>query len=533
MPNSRIRQKVFRLGKGRFEKGSQVRASRGRVAPIVAVAVVAVLAIVFWLTATRSGWRGSVAGLAAAGHGEQLAQRPSIDAAIESTFRHLTATRTHRKGQIIAYFESARRLAQGITDDSLMTEAFFKRRRTNRTPPGAVSDMALDEHFVTRYGEFYDILFVDRSGLVFHSMRYESDLGTNLLTGPLAQTKLAQALPNAKKAIFVDYTPYSPSDEPAAFFVVPVFDSKALAGWFVLQCPLNKLHSILSHRSSLGRTGETYLVNAAQKMVTESRFRPGQPNLEMKVETLAYFNAIRSGAGEQVIKDYRGVDVLSSYEAFELFGTKWIIVAEMDRAEVVTEHYKRHAAYFAGAFAKQHAPRGRSAPSQAALTSPAKRVDMNEFCKTEPPHSLYTGGVASCTSVAAVLPGRFAYLAHVGPTDHVYGHPNRGHNDCLGEMLNRLQQHDVYPCEMANVQFTIVAPHCESIATIVDHLLESGAELAQIRFIHSPQSQYANVTVKPQDASVIVEWVDRTTGNSSWSLGTNVPDLGSAVGRRK
>ncbi len=217
-----------------------------------------------------------------------------------------------------------------------MTEAFFKRRRTNHAPPDPVNDMALDEHFVTRYGEFYDILFVDRSGLVFHSMRYESDLGTNLLTGPLSQTKLAQALPNAKKATFVDYKPYSPSDEPAAFLVVPVFDSRAAsdsrrsdrpAGWFVLQCPLNKLHSILSNRRSLGRSGETYLVNAAQKMVTESRFHPGQPPLEMKVETLAYFNAIRAGAGEQVIKDYRGVDVLSSYEAFELFGTKWIIVA--------------------------------------------------------------------------------------------------------------------------------------------------------------------------------------------------------------
>ena len=256
------------------------------------------------------------------GHGE----RHGAEHFTTPFFRKLAAARADRKAKVIAYFSAATRVAEHIADDRLMVDAFVA-LHGQAEPPDPRQDLALDVHYVSEYGEFYDILLVDRSGRVFHTMRRESDYRANLFEGPLASTKLARSLPDAGQVTFVDYEPYPPSDEPAAFFIVPVHGSATAAnepaGWFVLQCPLNKLNSIVADRRGLGRTGEVYLVNTEQRMVTESRFHRDPADLRLRVDTEAVTTALEFGAGEQVIRDYRGERVLSSFERFEVLGTKW------------------------------------------------------------------------------------------------------------------------------------------------------------------------------------------------------------------
>lgn len=456
----------------------------------------------------------------------------------EAFFRDLRATRNQRKAQVIAYFDAARRLAESIVDDDLMMAAFEVLRKRG-VPPDAQTDLALDVHFVNEYGEFYDILFVDRNGSVFHSMRREADYGSSLFEGSLANTDVAQRLPGADKLTFVDYESYPPSDEPAAFFVVPVYGAdvsttaNGLLGWFVLQCPLNKLNSILSDRRGLGRSGEVYLVNTAQRMVTESRFRRDPADLQLKVDTVAVATALESGAGEQVIQDYRGVQVLSSFERFELLGATWVIVAEIDEAEAITEYYKQHRDVYLPRLTDTPVnapPKPIEAADQAEMF---KRVDTNEFARAEAGAVLRTSGVSTCTAITAVLPGRFGYLAHIGPSDRIYGKPDFGHNDCLGEMLHRLQYYDVYPHELPKVEFTIVAVHRESYVAAIDRLLGLGVELSQIRFAYQPRAQYANLVLAPDDSTVLIEWVLlgdqvlRTTVASVENLGSVVKRMAS------
>lgn len=466
------------------------------------------------------------------------AHRPVQGDITEPFFRKLETVRADRKVQVVAYFEAARRLAEGILEDSAMMDAFQDLRgRDGSLNPR--DDLELDVHYVNRYGEFYDILFVDRSGYVFHSVRRESDYHSNLFDGPLADTKLAQRLRTATEIAFIDYEPYPPSDEPAAFFAVPVFDpGRADAdtaggepvGWFILQCPLNKLNSILSDRRRLGRTGEVYLVNTEQRMVTESRFRRDPANLQLKVDTLAVSSALASGSGERVIRDYRGVRVLSSFERFELFGTTWVIIAEIDEAEAITEHYKCHREFYLQEL-------GRFLKDTPVQTTPSftvdeyiRRVDTNEFARAEAGAALRTSGVSTCTAITAVLPGRFGYLAHIGPSDRIYGKPDMGHNDCLGEMLHRLQRYDVYPYELPELEFTIIAVHRESFAAAIDRLLDLGVELAQIRFAYNRKAQYANVLLAPEESSVLIEWIE-SSGQTTPSLSSDFDDLRSIVKR--
>ena len=56
---------------------------------------------------------------------------------------------------------------------------------------------------------------------------------------------------------------------------------------------------------------------------------------------------------------------------------------------------------------------------------------------------------------------------------------NLGHNDCLGKMLNRLHRYDVYPYELPELEFTIIAGHQESFARAIDRLLDLGVELVE------------------------------------------------------
>lgn len=181
-------------------------------------------------------------------------------------------------------------------------------RGPNRVPSPEY-DLSLDAHHVIQYGVFFDILFADRTGYVLHSLRRESDYRSSVFTGPLANTKLSRHLRAAAEITFIDYELYTPSGELAAFFAVPVFDlvvgtprqarDKRL-GWFVLQCPLNKLNSILSDRRGLEQTGEVYCVNADQRMVTQSRLRPELTDLRLKVETLAVSASLASGARQRI-----------------------------------------------------------------------------------------------------------------------------------------------------------------------------------------------------------------------------------------
>ena len=139
---------------------------------------------------------------------------------------------------------------------------------------------------------------------------------------------------------FVDYEYYSVSDEPASFFISSVLEGDNVLGYFVLQLPINDINSILTDRHDLGRTGEVYLVNQKQLMITQSRFIDDSTIITKKIDTEAVRSALLEKSGNKIIEDYRDKRVFSSFEQFNYEGTEWIIIAEIDEDEVVTEIYR-------------------------------------------------------------------------------------------------------------------------------------------------------------------------------------------------
>ncbi|MFM7023828.1 MAG: ATP-binding protein [Flavobacteriales bacterium] len=93
------------------------------------------------------------------------------------------------------------------------------------------------------------------------------------------------------------------------------------------------IQQILSQRTGLGATGESYIVGGDFRMRSRSRFYPDKNPLDIKVETEGVKNALEGKEGKTIISDYRGVSVLSTYRKVQ--GADWVILSEIDENEVV------------------------------------------------------------------------------------------------------------------------------------------------------------------------------------------------------
>lgn len=195
--------------------------------------------------------------------------------------------------------------------------------------------------FVTQRG-YYDFFLIGPSGDVLYTVNKESDFATNLLSGPWRDTLLAgvfkEALHSPKGHVALsDLHNYEPSDGAPAMFVATALynDVDELLGVIALQVPTDRIMGIMNYTSGMGRTGETYLVGPDLLMRSDSRFSEQSTILKQVVDTPAVEQALAGEQGQALVTDYRGVEVLSAYLPMTVGGTRWAVMAEIDRDEVV------------------------------------------------------------------------------------------------------------------------------------------------------------------------------------------------------
>ncbi len=95
------------------------------------------------------------------------------------------------------------------------------------------------------------------------------------------------------------------------------------------------MEKILFERTGMGESGESYLVNHDLKMITRSRFFIHQDPDNIIVNTDAVADAHKHNHGKGIIKDYRGVEVLSVYRRIQTNGLDWVIISEIDFQEAM------------------------------------------------------------------------------------------------------------------------------------------------------------------------------------------------------
>lgn len=190
---------------------------------------------------------------------------------------------------------------------------------------------------------YYDIFLLDPEGNLLYTVVKERDFGTNLVSGPWADTALGEAFrtaranPVADYQAFFDFEPYAPSYEaPASFISAPMLsDSGQLEGVLVFQTPIGELNSLMQQTAGLGETGETYIVGTDLLMRSDSRFSEESTILARKIDTDAARTAVAGEHGVTQGTDYRGTPVLSAFAAIDFLGTRWGILAEQDIKEAM------------------------------------------------------------------------------------------------------------------------------------------------------------------------------------------------------
>ena len=220
----------------------------------------------------------------------------------------------------------------------------------------------------------YDIFLVEpRGGTIVYTVFKELDFATSLVSGPYAKTRLGDAfrqswsLDRPGMVALSEFGEYLPSyNDQAAFLGTPIFDNGKKIGVLIVQVPIDKINSVMTHEGKwkergLGDSGETYLVSAADgtprsvarqavedldgyaQSVGDAGFAKGLVNAVkakgtsiglVPIKTLATTDVFEKGtAGFGVYDNYAKVPVLGAYAPLPVLGLKWAIIAEIQASE--------------------------------------------------------------------------------------------------------------------------------------------------------------------------------------------------------
>jgi len=404
---------------------------------------------------------------------------------------------------------------------------------------------SISRFFVAELDKFYDILFIDSKGDIFFTVKKEDDFLGNIHDDRFDGIALYEKIRKAeiRETEFVDYEYYSVSDEPASFFISSVLEGDNVLGYFVLQLPINDINSILTDRHDLGRTGEVYLVNQKQLMITQSRFIDDSTIITKKIDTEAVRSALLEKSGNKIIEDYRDKRVFSSFEQFNYEGTEWIIIAEIDEDEVVTEIYRgKEKELFAKVtdYLANHSyqmDKKKSFVQDWKLNNSCIKVDFKEFQKSKNSQLLYTEGVATCTAMTISYPGKFGYLLHITPTDGSYksiGFITRlllrdNYTDFVDSVMKSINRYDILPCEKSLLQIGVVATHDSSFKNIIHKLIGNEVELSQIKVLIKKNSKKVDVIFDYENDKVWTQWGERGFDLTYTDEYDYAPDFGEII----
>ncbi|NBC33802.1 MAG: HAMP domain-containing protein [Alphaproteobacteria bacterium] len=199
-------------------------------------------------------------------------------------------------------------------------------------------------HFIEEHG-YYDLFLIHPEGEVFYTVSREADFGTNMLTGPYADSGLGTALRGALdsgRLVLADFAPYAPSDgAPAAFIAMPLMHHGQVELVVALQLSITEINEVMLQRAGLGETGETYLVGPDRLMRSDAHGDPTNRTVAASfanpdrgtVDTDSVAAALAEETGSDLVTNYAGHRVLSAYAPLHVGDMTWALVAEIREAE--------------------------------------------------------------------------------------------------------------------------------------------------------------------------------------------------------
>ena len=287
----------------------------------------------------------------------------------DQAFTHLISIRDAKKAQIERYFLKIRADISVLANSSHIVAALdgfssaMEDGRINTSQYDYFESLEYGDSFkkfCQKYG-YHDLMLITKAGDIVYSLKKESDLTQNVLTGTLKDTHLGQHFRDGLTSIVItDFKPYSPSNnEPISFAISPILLLDQIEGAVVLKLDDGVVNTIMMERSGLSETTEAYLVGPDKLMRSDSYLNPETHTVKAsfsnpdqgKADTIASRKALSGEDGNELIDDYRGVRVLSAYGPVTFGSTTYALIVEIDEQEAFgpISDLKRYMGAFAAA----------------------------------------------------------------------------------------------------------------------------------------------------------------------------------------
>ena len=203
--------------------------------------------------------------------------------------------------------------------------------------------------FVDNFGYSNGYLF-DTDGTLLLQLQSKLEIGSNLLTGPLKDSELAEVFDRVRTLLQTevsDYQMYPGRTEPAAFIAGPVFNSQGLIiGFIALELKNAHVFHVFKDYSGLGTTGDTMVVMRSGDELTFVAPPRSEPDAAFKYrirlgsdKATAMQKAVRGQRGFGEAIDYRGKPVIASWSYFPSY--RWGMVVKQDLDEAFALVYKQ------------------------------------------------------------------------------------------------------------------------------------------------------------------------------------------------
>lgn len=96
----------------------------------------------------------------------------------------------------------------------------------------------------------------------------------------------------------------------------------------------DKIKDILTERTGMGLSGESYLVAKDFRLRSQSRFYPNKKPYTIQAKTEGAVSAHKGLQSSGIFNDYRNVPVYSAYQPINIGNLNWVILSEIDIEEV-------------------------------------------------------------------------------------------------------------------------------------------------------------------------------------------------------
>lgn len=197
-----------------------------------------------------------------------------------------------------------------------------------------------------------DIFLIHPDGYVFHSVSEGMEYKNNLLSGEFINTNHAELIRKVNKTkefVYVDYEADEMNDyKPRAFMGVPILDSENQIDFILsFEVSSRSINEIMLDRTSLGEYGEAYLIGPDYRLRSDTYLEPLTKNIsnsfkdvkEGGIHSDSVLSVLGGNSDTVISKDYRGKNVLVSYEPISIYGHQWGLIVKQDSSETLHSLY--------------------------------------------------------------------------------------------------------------------------------------------------------------------------------------------------